>query len=496
MKRYQTNRSDSLISNLLLGIAALCFITFLIGGFEPNSMLAGFAVLALVFGCILLNRPGEAPILLFIFIFQWFQAAVGIFHSNWLGIEISEYSPISQELSTSTALTLCALVVLAIGMRLGAGPLNVTQDAQARALATSLPISGWTWLYAYAAIGGAMAGMVAWSIPSLAQIFLAIVNLRWAFFFMLAYASFVGTTTAGLYLRAAFLIELMQGIGGFFSDFKSVIFVTLMALIAANVRLTAKRGLTLAALLSLLLGLAVVWTAIKSDYRDFVSLGTGEQTVSVDFPARMAKLADLIGDLDAEDLAEGFDKLIRRLSFVEYLGAVVTHVPAIVPHSNGEIWFDAFVRPLTPRFLFPEKSIINDSERTMMYAGKSTANTENTSISLGYVAEAYIDFGFAGMMGAIFGFGLMLGSIQRIFQVWSKSQGLLGMAAATTILLSALDLGNSITKTIGGMGVLCLIVTVTMAYADRWLSPFMVRKDPRPRYGSDCALGNHPKAGS
>ena len=316
----------------------------------------------------------------------------------------------------------------------------------------------------------AVAGLLTWVVPGLSQVFLALVNFKWVAYFMLAYASFLRSGGAGPYLLGAFSFELLQGVGGFFSDFKTVFFVTLIAAAAANVRVTVSRVLVIGLLCTILMTFAVVWQAVKGEYRTFVSGGTGQHVVTVEFSERMAKLGELISEVDEPRLAEGLDGLIRRFAFVEYFGAVLTYVPAFAPHAEGEIWWDAITRPLMPRLFFPDKAIIDDTERTAKYTGVSTASSGTTSISLGYMPEAYIDFGVEGMMVPIFGFGLMLGGIQRAFATWKRSRGIVGMAVATTILLAGIDLGSSITKVMGGIIVLLLAMSVVIAYGPRWLS--------------------------
>ena len=48
----------------------------------------------------------------------------------------------------------------------------------------------------------------------------------------------------------------------------------------------------------LVVALSIVWTAVKSDYRNFVSGGQAGQIVTVDYMARFAKLYKLVGNLD------------------------------------------------------------------------------------------------------------------------------------------------------------------------------------------------------
>ena len=86
--------------------------------------------------------------------------------------------------------------------------------------------------------------------------------------------------------------------------------------------------------------------------------------------------------------------MLDRLSYVDFFAVVLETVPSQLPHENGALWLDAITRPFMPRLFFPSKTVIDDSERTNYYTGLGVAGAEEgTSISLGYVAESYIDFG-------------------------------------------------------------------------------------------------------
>lgn len=425
----------------------------LLGGPGPNASLALFAVTILVIGVALLWRPGESPILLFVFVYPWIQAAAPIFHANWLGLELADYPRVKGDIERSIVLTLLGLLCISAGMRLAAGRWDSRIGMRARALALSRPIAIWFKLYvqftvvsvAVLAIGGVAA-------PGLMQIWLAIAALRWAFFYLFAYAGFLRPVASRHYLYGAFLFELVISIGGFFSEFKTVFFFLLIAMIASNTRMTARAMLGIAGVSAMLLCLGVVWMAIKKDYRAYVSGGTSAQIVAVGVAERWSKLVELVEGLDDAALAAGADQMVRRLSYVEFFGIVLNRVPDITPHENGAIWFDALSRPFMPRVLFPSKTEINDSERTDYYTGGMSGGYENTSVSLGYVAESYIDFGVSGMMACLFMFGYVLGQVYRTLLSWRATKGLLGMALATGVLFGMSVLESSITKTLGGFG--------------------------------------------
>ena len=101
---------------LSAAIAALAF-----GGFGVNNLLALFALAVLLFVSWLLWRPRESPVLLFVVVYQWLQASIKIFHANWIGVDISNFASYGGDIELAIELSLVGIVVLAIGMRLGAG---------------------------------------------------------------------------------------------------------------------------------------------------------------------------------------------------------------------------------------------------------------------------------------------------------------------------------------------------------------------------------------
>ena len=123
-------------------------IVFLLAGLGPNVMLAAVALVVLLVGLALLWRPGELPVLLFLFAFPWLQASVAIFHANWFGLTVTELSPFTGDLQTAILLSLAGLLAMAVGMRLGAGAWRWQDAAEAsmqarthwlRSLAAPLP---------------------------------------------------------------------------------------------------------------------------------------------------------------------------------------------------------------------------------------------------------------------------------------------------------------------------------------------------------------------
>src|SRR4029079_651305 len=135
-----------------------------------------------------------------------------------------------------------------------------------------------------------------------------------------------------------------------------------------------------------------VWTAIKTDYRLFVAGGQYQQTVTMGKTEGIAKLIEMASKLNGEDMSNAAASLVSRIAYVDFFAAVLKRVPRVLPYEEGALWWDAVRRPFTARLFFPEKTIIDDSERTRRYTGVWVARSgEGSSISIGYMGESYID---------------------------------------------------------------------------------------------------------
>ena len=430
-----------------VSIVAAAILSF--GIFGQNLFLTVLSLAVLLMGSALLWRPGDSPILIFLFGFQWLQSSALIFYANWLGRGVAEIADIKGDVEKATILSLVAILALAGGIRLSSQEWRSCYGAPARQTALSQPARKWFGVYVAAFLAAFLMQAAAGLAPGWSQVLLALANLKWAFFFMLAYVTFV-RGRGHQYFISAFLIELCLAAGGYFSDFKTPMIFTLFALAASGVRPSARSMSGLLILAGFIVVFGVVWTAVKGEYRDF--LIKSSEGGAVTYVEKIAKLSELVRDLDQGRILDSTDKLIRRMSYVEIFGAVLVNVPRFTPHEDGAIWFDAISRPFLPRLLFPDKSAIDDSSRTNYYAGLNLSGSDDaTSISIGYIGEAYIDFGEYGMMAPVLLLGCLLGIIYRSMTTLSYSRGLLGTSIGSAIIFGETFLETSVTKSFGGL---------------------------------------------
>jgi hypothetical protein len=482
MNNTSTNwnrNTASLINNLAPGtllLAMLIILTVILGKEKLACLYAG-SVLLIALN--LLWRPGESQILLFIVLFQWTQASVKIFMVAFSQRNFMYFSEWGGDIERAAYFSLTGILFLTLGMRIGVGRWFPALAAAAQEKALSVSINKWFNWYVLSFVVARVAMYATNVVPGLGQPLLALASLKWAFFFMLTYASFLRPFSQRSYWIGVFIFEFLFGFG-FFSDFKNVLFISFLGVMAAGVRFSLPKIMMATVLSMLTLVVAIYWTAVKQDFRGYISGGGMAQIETVSYSEQLSKLGSLIAAQNGRTLELAFDDLLSRLSYIDFFAAVLDTVPSTIAHTNGEIWIDAVERPFMPRILFPNKTIVDDSQRTFDYTGIYIIGAGTaTSVSIGYIGESYIDFGPTGMMGVLFLYGWLLGRIYRWLAIRDISRGLLGMSMATAVLISASFLESSITKVFGGIIAGVLVV---------WLMNRLVI----PAYLPWCLVRNRP----
>ncbi len=384
------------------------FLTF----FGVTTSLSPLVVLtsglAALFIFAVLWRPGELPILLVPVLLQFTAVALKPIMTAFTGGALQDLAEFDASLEPAALFALAGISALAFGLAIGTrGPKRESEDKPVLDLSFRRIIR----LTLAAIILGHLLDLLAEKAGGARQILLGLGGLKWAGLFVMAYLTLHhrrGFPCLGLVVA----IEIVLGMSGFFSEFRLVLFVLLGAALAAHgaVRGWGLIALTIGAALALLL--AVFWSAVKKDYREFLNQETGEQVIRQPLDERLAWLGKRASEFDVATFVAGFESLTGRLSYIDFLAATMENVPEVLPHEGGLHLGEAILHVLTPRILFPNKpDVPNDTVMTAYYTKLPLAiyADENTSISIGYLGELYIDFGLFGALAAVFLIGLAYG---------------------------------------------------------------------------------------
>jgi hypothetical protein len=427
------------------------------GAFSANPILTPVSI-AVLLGCVqLLWRRGEPPVLVFACSMQWLQASAIIFYTNFYGVSVEEAGG-GPQLETATWLSLIAVFVLALGMRLALIRCSRSEHKSLLGEVLRVNIGSAFLAYLVSFFIAVIAERLAFAIPAVTQLIYALITLKWIAVFIVAYA-IMEQHQGYIFLAGIVFVEMAVGLLGFFAGFKSVLFVLLVVALASPLALRSRRLIITIAAAVVLFCFGVIWSAIKAEYREFLSQGTEQQSIAVSAGESAGKLSDLIGNFSWDNFSDGLDALVLRVGYTKLFALTLLNVPDIVPYERGGLWLGSLKHIVTPRLLFPEKATIDDSERTALYAGVQVAGVEQgTSIGIGYVAESYVDFGPLWMFAPIVLLGIFYGLIYRMLVVHSRAKLICTAIASSILIFGAYTIETSNIKIVGGIMTELLVI--------------------------------------
>jgi hypothetical protein len=389
---------------------------------------------------------------------QWCQVTMLVWLGNIYGVSLAEPQLLSLEPSQTTVSIhatsvkatlygLAAIAAIAVGFRLVPG--------------ASRPISSTEMRFRPAALlGGYLVLLIADIVllPSLGATTLSqglfiLGDLRMVFASLLVFQWVLKKEAAPL-VALIILLEVVIGFGGYFSQFKQIFIVLLLVLLSLAPIAWRRVYPILALVVVAVLALGVVWTAVKADYRTALSEGRREQIVSLTVGNRIATLQDLIGNQSSADLGSSTMILASRIAYTSYLALALQRTPEIQPHTGGALWGAALENVLAPRFLFPGKPpLVPDSDTTARYTGEQVAGArEGTSISMGYAADAYVDFGIFGGLFVSLLLGILYGAMTAfIASRMDQASYFVAVACTVAMLASVAQFEISSVKLLGGI---------------------------------------------
>lgn len=435
-------------------------------GLATGDWLAAVAVAVLVVACWLVRGAEGPPVLAFALGFQWVQVTIGLFYAPLLGrtlaaITASDYRPM-------VLIGLGCVLALAAGLHLG---LRTTRAAASSRIETPALGPGIV-LAAYAGLT-ATAGAVqqlAWAFPLFTQAILAVSYARLGLFYLLV-RQLLHPRADLVRLGLLLAVEVVLGLTGFFANFREPLIIAGLAL---SERFDARRPghwVAGAGVLAVTMAVGLFWAGVRTEYRqDFYTVEAFAENRSMRLE-RMQVLAAQWLRSDRQELLWNLDYFVERLWAIYYPALAVARVPAVLPHTNGEILGGALRHIVTPRVFFPDKPVLpSDSEMVRTYSGVFVAGPEqDTSIAFGYAAEAYVDFGVPVMFVPVLLWGIFLGwAYQTLFRL-IRHQDLAIPVVSVIFWLSLFLFERSWIKWIGSTGTLIIYLGGLAWLVDWWL---------------------------
>jgi hypothetical protein len=448
---------------LVTGVAALASTA-------PLIVAASGACLVLVI--LLLWRGDDPPILLLPALFQWSEVAIVPLSTVWKQVPLAELSPYGADLELSALYGLAGVTALAVGLRIGPRrPRRTSFGMRLRAETMEWRFRDVA-IVSFAAIaaGYAFAAVSGFAGPA-RELFHQAANVKYAGLFILAYWCLVRATHYRV-LGAVVVFEIVFGMTGFFAEFKDSFLTLLVAGLAARPRVRPSDIVIVGGVGALLMAVAIFWSAVKADYRVLLNQGSGAQEVTTSLDERLDYLMNAASSMDGARFADGFDRLVLRHGYIEFLGLTMAYVPEALPHENGQLTLAVLSHITMPRILFPDKPPLpSDTEVMAKYTGMPMTWNEHTSISIGHLGELYIDFGFVGGLIGMGVIGWLVGFTYGKLRDHGASSALITAGLCLMVALPIAYFGTAYAKLVGGF-----IFSSTIALAiQRFALPIVLR---------------------
>ncbi|MBC7922094.1 MAG: hypothetical protein H7Z75_13515 [Ferruginibacter sp.] len=422
-----------------------------------NPLLTFVSILFVPFSMKMLWRTGEPPVLFFGVLLQWLTITVKVFYANYLGLVFTEVHQFPLQIEKTFWLSMLGLFFFTVSLHLVIRNLRFQSPATIEQLVKYYDTTKVT--YAYLILFFAFPGIIALSraIPGLQQPLTKVMEMKWSFFYLLFLVVFLKKENRQNFYFI-FVAEVILGFTGYFSFFKDFIIIALICYLTLGIRLQPLQYVALVILGAFTFNLAVVWTYVKPEYRAYLSGGEQAQIVTVSQTDALSKILELSDKMTQENFDDAVVDLVNRVSYIDFFSASIAYVPAYLPHQGGAVWSASVQHILLPRIFFPNKPAIDDSQQTTKYTGLAFAGAEQgTSISLGYMAESYVDFGETYMFIPIVALGFLIGFIYKRVLTGSINK-LWGYGLVMPLFFSVNINGFASIKIIGGLVMYFLVV--------------------------------------
>jgi hypothetical protein len=157
-------------------------------------------------------------------------------------------------------------------------------------------------------------------------------------------------------------------------------------------------------------------------------------------------LTDASGS-EARQLAYG---TLRRFNLLSHTAHVVELTPAVVPYQYGRL-YSYFLITLVPRALWKDKPTINEANQfyQVEYGLSSEVELSRVSIAVGSMTEAFINFGWPGVVGIMFLIGILIDFYRRSFL--TEEAGLFLNALGMSLVPSFLTIESQLAQYLAGI---------------------------------------------
>jgi len=445
-----------LVFHVLLPVTVTAIFAYV----SPNDITAlqwtlSLILLVIPWSSYLVWRRQQAsglPVFSIISFMYWIYFALAVFWGSRTvsGVDTPSEAHVRDEAVTAAlALTVVGVVAVWLGMRA-----RLSRYMIPKRLPTLAASHSRTYIRLLLVISGLLGlfeGVPYAAGEGLRQTLTILVTLVPMLAFVILFRDYVRGLTAPIdnLLIAGFLVlRFVVGVSsGWLGSFAAIV------VICGAVYLLEKRRVPRFALL-LVVAFTLFFQVGKRDFREAFWQHRAEASKidRVKFWAETSldKWGNAFTDPTGIELNEALNTSLSRVSLLTQTANVVEMTPSVVPYQYWGLYSYLAVTWI-PRFIWPNKPSVNDSNRFYQVAyGLSTEDSlESVSIGVGVLTESYISFGWVGVICVMFLMGIFYDTYQSIF--FSKASGPLLVGIGIALLPQMLSLESQMAAYLGGI---------------------------------------------
>jgi len=192
--------------------------------------------------------------------------------------------------------------------------------------------------------------------------------------------------------------------------------------------------------------------------------GQGGRLERVTFWAQNSfdKWNEALSDDTGESFRRALNPSVSRVSLLNQTANVIDLTPAVVPYQYGSLYSYMAITWI-PRFVWPDKPSMSEANQYYQVAYGLTTEDDlgKVAISVGLLAEGFINFGWPGVFGIMFLAGIFFDFYQRTFL--SKTSGALMTAIGVILLPQFLAVESQMAQYVGGIVQQVLVTLLVMS---------------------------------
>lgn len=453
------------------------FLVMLLCGsmlFFRNGVYLFLCMITLLLLFVLLWRNQRPGIILFAFVMQWVQVIAYVVWMNVQGIDINAFSP---HADIAILMSCIGLLVMALVIARGINKLPVPSRKMFEEEAGKINERKMFFLYLGSTLFLSSISFVFGLSSGVTQILVTLSSLKWIFFLIYGYIALI-TKKNRVMLGVMIVYEFTTSLYSYFSSFKQVILIVIILAITFIISITVRQLIYGLIVSALLIFLGVTWSAIKGDYRKFVSQGQKQQVVSVSREQAFDKIQKQVTQLRSQDFEIAAMVTLYRLQYILHLAKTMDRVPQVIPYEDGKLWKDNLEFIFLPRALFPNKPIFDASQKTNKYTGMNYSGfAKGVSFGLGYFADGYIDFGYVGMVLPLFLIALLVVFIYRIFYKMASINILFRYGLINICIFNFTSFESDAIIVVGRLVITFIVFFALVRLVFPWLQRWLYKKE-------------------